>query len=182
MSFGYRVRVRERATAVAALKRRLRLGDILDEREMEEVLREALGELGWELGDDGLARREIKGVTVELDPATREATVRLSREVEAEGTTSVFDEDEDETEARKKARERAKEAARVKADAEGRELDRELEERDGAIRAALREVVAEVDRRAILRKARELGEVIGVSDETDAHGVRRLVVDLKLPS
>ncbi len=181
MSWGYRVRVREMATAEAALRRRLRLGDILDEAQMEEVLHEALEELGWELGDDGLARRKVEGVTVELDPATREARVRLSREVEAEVAAGVWG-DDDEEEAREKARERAREAARVKADAEGRKLDRELEQRDHAIRAALREVVAEVDRRAILRKARELGEVIGVSEETDPHGVRRLVVDLRLPS
>lgn len=197
MSKTYRCKVRvdlkERVRARDAVEYEIDLGRVLGKQEESELLRQKLRAAGG-VEKDGKIALDIGGVRVEVDPATGKVTA----EVGADGDVEVrIDEERQVWNVRDNA-EAAQKSAQAEAENEARQrLAAEKATKQGALEGRvrgklgratpeivrrLREVRAEVEKEAVVRKAQRLGTVLGTHESQDeATGDRTLTVDVELP-
>ena len=197
MSKTYRCKVRvdlkERVRSRDAVEYELDVGRLLGKKEESELLRAKLREAGG-VEQDGKIALEIEGVKVEVDPATGKVTAEVGSEREVEihvdeerKVWNVRDQAEEaQRGAQKQAEKEAEDKLEAKKAAARNDLDGQVRGKLGratpAIVRRLREVRAEVEKEAILRKAGRLGTVLGKHESEDkATGDRTLTVDVNLP-
>jgi hypothetical protein len=197
MSKTYRCKVRvdlkERVRARDAVEYEIDLGRVLGKQEESELLRQKLRAAGG-TEQDGKLALDIGGVTVEVDPATGKVTA----EVNADGEVAVHVDEERQVWNVRDSAEQAQRSAQAEAESEARaRLLAEKTATEGTLagqvrgklgRATpeivrrLREVRAEVEKEAVVRKAQRLGTVLGTHESEDkATGDRTLTVDVELP-
>jgi hypothetical protein len=197
MSRTYRCKVRvdlkERVRARDAVEYEIDLGRVLGKQEESELLRQKLRAAGG-VEHDGKIALDVRGVTVEVDPATG----KVKAEVKADGDVEVHIDEERRVwnardsapTAQKRAQAAAEDEARERMAAEKAATQGTLE---GQVRGQLgratpeivrrlRQVRAEVEKEAVVRKAQRLGTVLDTHESEDAAtGDRTLTVDVELP-
>ena len=197
MSKTYRCRVKvdlkERVLARDAVEYEIGLGRVLGKKEEAGILRQKLREAGG-VERDGKIALEIGGVRVEVDPETGKVTaqVEAGREVEhhVDEERKEYNVADSAEQAQKRAQARAEEQARATLAAKKAAVKDEL---DGKVRAELgratpeivrrlREVRAEVEKEAVVRKAEKLGTVVARHESEDkATGDRTMTVEIEIP-
>jgi hypothetical protein len=197
MSKSYRCNVKvdlqARVRARDAVEYEIDFGRLLGKQEESEILRAKLRAAGGS-ERDGTIRLDIDGAAVTVDPATGVAAVEVKRDrevvVRVDEERQVWNAGERVEEAQREAQARAEreageriEAEKLVAQAEldGRVRD-QLAQATPAIVRRLRQVRAELEAEAILRKAERLGTVVGKHESLDpATGDRTLTVEIELP-
>ncbi|MBN2576082.1 MAG: hypothetical protein JXP73_16080 [Deltaproteobacteria bacterium] len=197
MSKTYRCKVRvdlkERVRARDAVEYEIDLGRVLGKQEEGELWRQKLREAGG-VEKDGKIALDVGGVAVEVDPATGKVTAEVKAdddvEVHLDEERRVWNAQDSAEAAQKRAQATAEQEARERMAAEKTAAQGAL---DGHVRGQLgraapeivrrlREVRAEVEKEAVVRKAQRLGTVLGTHESRDeATGDRTLTVDVELP-
>lgn len=164
----------------------VRMLPVLQGDAMGATLREVLAAQGWEAQSDGTMTRAFGPVTATLDAGA--TTVAVSRAAEATVTATgraVAAKGDVADEARAKSQaaalaEGALEQKRVQATAR-LEADNVavLTREEPAVRAALQEALNRVYRKALERRARELGEVESIDERGDVRGGYEVTVVVK---
>jgi hypothetical protein len=188
-----KVDLKERVRARDAVEYEIDYGRILGKREEGEILRQKLREAGG-TEKDGEITVEVAGIPVTVDPATGKATAHVDAErevdVHIDEERTVYNVRDSAAEAQRGAQARAEQEARDQLDRSKAATQGELE---GQVRGKLgqatphivrrlREVRAEVEKEAVLRKAERLGTVLGKHESEDkTTGDRTMTVDLELP-
>ncbi len=188
-----KVDLKARVRARDAVEYEIDYGRILGKKEESEILRQKLREAGG-TEKDGTITIEIGGVSVEIDPATGKATTKVEAErdveVNIDEERTVYNVRDSAAEAQRGAQARAEEEARAQLDARKANTQGAL---DGQVRGKLgqatphivrrlREVRAEVEKEAVVRKAERLGTVLGKHESEDkTTGDRTMTVDIELP-
>jgi hypothetical protein len=197
MSKTYRCKVkvalREHVSARDAVEYEIDLGRILGKQDEAKLLRQKLREAGG-VEKDGKIALEIEGVRVEVDPETGKvkAEVGTGREVEhaIDEERKVYNVRDSEAHAQQQAQAQAEEQARAQLEAKKAATQGEL---DGQVRGKLaratpeivrrlREVRAQVEKEAVVRKAQQLGTVVSQHEGEDkATGDRTLTLEVEIP-
>jgi hypothetical protein len=197
MSKTYRCRVKvdlqERVHARDAVEYELDMGRILGSEEEAKLLKKKLLEAGG-VERGGKVALDIGGVCVEVDPATRRARAQVEEGQEIERHVDeereVYNVRDSEEEAQQRADKEAQNEARAALEDDKRiahnrleaEVRGRLAQALPEIKRRLREVRAEVEKEAIVRKAERLGVVIGRHESEDQKtGDRTLTLELELP-
>ncbi len=152
----------------------LELLEILPAEQMAALLKEALRERGFEEEDGTMVRRD-GDLTIRVDPATAAVTIHVEGEeaIELKGTkeTKVFaDLGKEHAEAvadglRQAIRKELEQRAEEKSESLQRKVSAELEAQLGDISRELDQVVNEVTRAALKRKAASLGEIKEMAED-----------------
>jgi hypothetical protein len=197
MSKTYRCRVKvdlkERVLARDAVEYEIGLGRVLGKKEEAEILRQKLREAGG-VEHDGKLALDIGGVRVEVDPESGKVTAEVAADGEVEHQVDeerkVFNVADSPEQAQRHAQAQAEQQARANLAAKKAAVQGEL---DGKVRGKLgqatpeivrklREVRAEVEKEAVVRKAERLGTIVGRHEEEDkATGDRKLTLEIELP-
>lgn len=181
-----RASVRQTTTADDTVRHRISLTEILPADQMTELLRQGLRDAGFEEDDSGLfvLEDERGKTTVDLDQmeiaTTRSEQQTLQTEAVSLGTGWSR------SDAQKDAQQRlasARDAARQQLDAEAQRIQRQLSdalaqvdaERTELIHIVLQEVYAE----SLKQKARQMGDVVEISEGTTADGEYELVIKVE---
>ncbi len=167
MSRAYRIRVSESVTRTVhiedGLSFQLELLDVVGAERTSELLREALGDAGFEFGEDGRARRSTDGIEVLVDPTT--GTVEIRQDADAtitkEGSLSRAVLSAETGEAEVKAALEAKLDGEIRAEAEAvrAQITAELERHVPGIRTELNRIANAVVATALEERARQLGDI-----------------------
>ena len=152
----------------------LELLEILPPEQMAALLKEALRERGFEEENGKMVRRD-GDLTIRVDPATAAVTIQVAgcEEIELKGTkeTNVFvdegkaHEDVVAEGLRQAIRKELEQRAEEKTENLQRKVSAELEAQLGDISRELDQVVNEVTRSALKRKAASLGEIKEMSED-----------------
>jgi hypothetical protein len=155
----------------------LEILEILPPESMGELLEDALRKRGFAEEDGAMVRRD-GDITVRIDPTSAELTIRVegAESVELQGTkeTNVWlDLGEEHKEnvregLRQAIRKELQQRADTKAEDLQREVSAELEAKLGDLSAKLDQVVNEVTREALKKKAASLGQIKEMAEDPEA--------------
>ena len=190
MSRAYRIRVRETNRQVLKasdhVSTKLELLDILPPARTAELLGAELRRRGFEPNGKTFVRREA-GVTIEVDPATAEVTVRAASEERAElsGTSETWGDRDAPQADRKKATEALREELRkdlqkqaeAKRQALQQQVTERLEGRLADLRRELDQVVNRVTADALKERAGQLGQIKELTEDPQS-GSLTIVVEV----
>jgi hypothetical protein len=182
MSRAYRIRI----AAQESVKRDISASDeictdlemleILPAEQMGVLLKDSLGQRGFEEQDGKMVRTQ-NGITISVDPNTAEVTIHIedSEAVAIEAKRETWTYDPNRT-AQEKAKESLKQAIR-------QELEKKIEEKEGVLQQKvsgeleaqlgeisreLDQVINEVTREALKRKAASLGAIKEMTEDPEA--------------
>jgi hypothetical protein len=184
MSFGYQVslRIQELISRRDEIRHQLDLREILSREEMLRLLVEAMEDIGFVRDEAGerLSRDEGEGIVTTLELDTLQISTTLSREraidVEAAAVVNV-----EPGVGEEEARQRLK--AQVLGD-EVRQVEREIADTllagEPARVEALNRVLEQVYSKALKTRAAQLGDVLEVSEGTNADGQYELVIKIEI--
>ncbi|MDF1667669.1 MAG: hypothetical protein P1V97_38385 [Planctomycetota bacterium] len=191
MSYPYRVRVSKTVeTDVCAddkVTNKLNIDPILDERQMAELLKEALGKRGYKENDDGKWVKDTEtGEHQEVDLETMEVTTTVTAEekITKEKTLEVVgdayaraDRETQKEKHRQEAEDRLEKTLKITDDEKDakkeeliRQIGEQLSESSDARREELLGIVAEVQGEALKEKAKGLGTVMSIEESTSDDG------------
>lgn len=195
MSYPYRVvvtkGVEEQITASDCSEKTVEIPPILDAAAARKILEEALRRRGWEGDGKTLVKKGEKGETQVFDLETGkvsttvegEDTIEKEMTLEGQGDSWSQPTDADKEALRRKVEgEIDKRLEITEAEREARKADLErkvagvLEETDEERTKELNEVLLEVYAESLKEKARKLGTVTEVREETAANGEYELVI------
>jgi hypothetical protein len=155
----------------------LEMLEILPPEQMAALLKEALRERGFEEEEGEMVRRD-GDVTIRVNPSTAAVTIEVKgcEEVELKGTkeTSVFvDQGKEHEQAvaeglRQAIRKELDQRAEEKTENLQRKVSAELEAQLGDISRELDQVVNEVTRSALKKKAASLGEIKEMAEDPES--------------
>ncbi|HHO51747.1 MAG TPA: hypothetical protein ENK18_12945 [Deltaproteobacteria bacterium] len=177
MSRAYEIRVKRSLVhhrrVEDGIEARLELLPIAAPERTSDLLAAELAERGWEIVD-GVARRSVDGVVVEVDTTTGTVALRAEEQIdesyEVERTRRVYEERADQT------RNQLADAADAELAARAAEREQEAQD-DLAIRlegvltgmkAELDEVSNGVNRSALRERAAQMGEIIDVAEDPES--------------
>jgi hypothetical protein len=191
VSYPYRVRVSKTVEAdVSADDRvtnKLNIDPILDERQMQELLKEALGKRGYKENEDGKWVKDTDtGEHQEVDLDTLEVTTTVSAEekITKEKTLEVVgdayartDRETQKEKHRQEAEDRLDKTLKITEDEKNakeaelvKKIGEQLQESSESRREELLGIVAEVQGEALKEKAKGLGTVMSVDERTSEDG------------
>ena len=167
MSRAYRIRVSESVTRTVhiedGLRFRLEFLDVVGSARTTALLREALLDAGFEMGDDGRARRTTDNVEILIDPTTGEVELRQDAEatITKEGSASRAVVSPEQGKAAAKAQLEVRLEAEVQAEAEALRvrITTELERHVPSIQTELNRIANTVVGTALEERARALGDI-----------------------
>jgi hypothetical protein len=155
----------------------LEILEILPPESMGELLKDSLRQRGYAEEDGKMVRRD-GDITVSIDPNSAEVTIRIegAESLELQGTkeTSVWLDlgESHKEQVREGLREAIHKELKERAEAKSEELQRqvsgELEAKLGDLSAELDQIVNEVTREALKKKAASLGQIKELTEDPQA--------------
>ncbi|MBX2799971.1 MAG: hypothetical protein KTR31_19985 [Myxococcales bacterium] len=177
MSRAYQIRV---ATSIThhsrvdeGIEAKLELLDILGGNRNAELLAEELERRGWEV-DQGVGRKEVDGVLIEVETTTGTVRLKVGSEDEVELTTEVSGRSYTETNQEMKERLTEEAEAILKARAESHdqtvrvELAEKLERALAEAHKELEQITNAVTRAALKERAAQMGEILDVAENVES--------------
>jgi len=177
MSRAYEVRVARSLTQHKriedGIEARLELLPILDRERTGTLLAGQLEEDGWTI-EDGVARREVSGVRVEVDTASGTISLKTDRDltitVEGERRKRSWDEraTQDKKDLEKELDAALEKSADEKTQVELDQLSEELERVLTEIKPELDRATDAVNRAALREKAAQIGQIMDIAEDGES--------------
>lgn len=191
MSQLYRIQLKTSVSETFSLSdqivHRLELTSILGEEEMLDILKQVLDTEGFEEQEDGTYTKQGNNdetITFDLENMEVSASLEQEKSLATEATASGQAWD-DRRAARKDAQQRladARDAARSQLETQSKELQKELsktlEKGESERMRKINEILQQVYAESLKRKARQLGDVMEVSESTN-QGQYELVIHIE---
>jgi hypothetical protein len=194
MSKVYKCRVKQDVSVSVAAEESItyqqRVSDLLPRDEMNALLRKTWEAEGAKAADGGNLELEIDEVSLEIDVDARIVVARggergvIARSFD--GEASGYSLRDDERQAQLDAENKVRKQLEQEVEDERRRIEEVVERRLGraaeSIRELLRRVRGATEKDAAIRRAEQLGKVLGVSEDHDAtSGTHRVVIQLEIP-
>jgi len=195
MSRTYRCKVKKSVSVAVRVGEgvdyKLRLNDILDKGETDDILRSKLVDAGGTTQDDGkTVVLDVDGVEVEVDVEERTATARTKdapHEVrrEFDGEIGSYSWHDRRSEAQEKAEREIEKQLHDEVERERRRLvegaRKTLGEASDKVTGVLRKATAETEKESAIRKADKIGKVLSVKESDEPNGDRRIEIEIEIP-
>ncbi|MEN0066353.1 MAG: hypothetical protein AAGA48_29725 [Myxococcota bacterium] len=177
MSRAYEIRVARSLTSHKriedGIEARLELLPILDRERTGSLLAEQLKERGWTI-EEGVAKREVDGVKVEVDTTTGTITLRTDKDltitVEGERRKRSWDEraTQDQKVLEQELDQALERSVEEKTQKELDQLSEQLERVLTEIKPELDQATDAVNRTALREKAAQLGQIMDIAEDGES--------------